>query len=115
VLGGFSQGTVMSYALGLGAGRPSPAGILGMSGFVPSVPGFTLDLERRAGLPVAIVHGSHDPVIGVEFGRQAAALLDGAGLDVRYREAPVAHSVDPRSIPELREWLATTVGEGART
>ena len=26
VVGGFSQGTVMSYALGLGAGRPVPAG-----------------------------------------------------------------------------------------
>ena len=26
VLGGFSQGSVMSYALGLGAGRPRPAG-----------------------------------------------------------------------------------------
>src|SRR5437588_7368671 len=27
VLGGFSMGTVMSYALGLGDGRPPPAGI----------------------------------------------------------------------------------------
>ena len=26
ILGGFSQGTVMAYALGLGAGRPTPAG-----------------------------------------------------------------------------------------
>ena len=35
VIGGFSQGTVMSYALALGAGRPSPAAILGFSGFIP--------------------------------------------------------------------------------
>jgi phospholipase/carboxylesterase len=115
VLGGFSQGTAMSYALGLGAGRPSPAGILAMSGFVPSVPGFALDLDSRAGLPVAIAHGSYDPVIGVEFGRQAAAQLEGAGLDVHYREGPVAHGIDPRSIPELRDWLAATLAEGART
>ncbi|MDP8944163.1 MAG: hypothetical protein M3N16_08615 [Actinomycetota bacterium] len=32
VLGGFSQGAVMSYALGLGRGRPAPAGILALSG-----------------------------------------------------------------------------------
>ena len=37
VLGGFSMGTVMSYALGLGPGRPRPAGILAFSGFLPTV------------------------------------------------------------------------------
>ena len=37
MFGGFSQGAVMSYALGLAAGRPRPAGILAMSGFIPTV------------------------------------------------------------------------------
>src|SRR5262249_37365558 len=39
ILGGFSQGAVMSYALGLGEGRPRPAGILALSGFIPQVDG----------------------------------------------------------------------------
>src|SRR3954454_13061860 len=56
VLGGFSQGTAMSYALGLRAGRPRPAAILALSGFIPSVPGFEIDLASRSGLPVAIGH-----------------------------------------------------------
>src|SRR5918998_121656 len=46
VLGGFSMGTVMSYALGLGPGRPAPAGILAFSGFVPTVDGWQPDLPR---------------------------------------------------------------------
>ncbi|HET9592244.1 MAG TPA: alpha/beta fold hydrolase, partial [Solirubrobacterales bacterium] len=33
VLGGFSMGAVMSYATGLSAERPAPAGILAFSGF----------------------------------------------------------------------------------
>src|SRR3954452_17921750 len=37
VLGGFSMGAVMSYAMGLSAERPAPAGILGFSGFVPTL------------------------------------------------------------------------------
>src|SRR5436190_3416533 len=37
VLGGFSQGGVMAYSLGLGAGRPRPAGIVAFSSFVPVV------------------------------------------------------------------------------
>jgi phospholipase/carboxylesterase len=111
VLAGFSQGAVMSYALGLAASRPRPAGILALSGFVPTVPGFELGLEARAGLPVAIGHGTHDPVIGVEWGRRARALLEGAGADVRYRESPMAHSIDPAYLPELQGWLEDVLGD----
>jgi phospholipase/carboxylesterase len=106
VLGGFSQGTVMSYAAGLGAGRPAPAGLLALSGFMPTVEGFELDLAGREGFPVAIGHGIHDPVISVEFGRDARARLEAAGADVLYREAPVMHGIDPSFIGPLQDWLA---------
>lgn len=105
ILGGFSQGAVMSYALGLGRGRPSPAGILAMSGFIPTVDGFELDLDDRDGYPVFIAHGEHDPVIGVEWGRQAAERLGEAGADVIYRESPVTHVVDPRELPLIGQWV----------
>jgi phospholipase/carboxylesterase len=106
VLGGFSMGTVMSYAAGLGVGRPAPAGILALSGFMPTVEGFELDLTGRDGFPVAIGHGIHDPVISVEFARDARRRLESAGADVLYREAPVMHGIDPSFIGELQEWLA---------
>ena len=61
VLGGFSQGAAMAYALGLAAGRPSPAGILAFSGYLARVEGFDLDLEGRARLPVSIAHGDLRP------------------------------------------------------
>jgi phospholipase/carboxylesterase len=105
VLGGFSQGTVMSYALGLGASRPRPAGILAMSGFIPTVEGFELDLESRAGLPVSISHGTYDPVISVEFGREARDRLDAAGLQVAYREDPIAHQIAPGALAQARAVL----------
>ena len=105
VIGGFSQGTMMSYALGLGSSRPRPAGILAMSGFIPAVEGFELDLEGRAGLPVSISHGTYDPVISVEFGREARDRLDAAGLDVAYREDPVAHQIAPAAVAQARAVL----------
>jgi phospholipase/carboxylesterase len=105
VFGGFSQGAVMSYSLGLGAGRPRPGGILAMSGFVPRVDGFDLDLESRAGLPVSISHGALDPVIGVEWGRDAHERLRAAGLAVRYREDPVDHRITPAALAQAREVL----------
>jgi phospholipase/carboxylesterase len=113
VLGGFSQGTVMSYALGLGAGRPRPAGIMALSGFIPQVEGFELDLGKAAGLPVAIGHGTHDPVIPVEFGRDARDRLTEAGADVTYRESPMAHSIDPAFLRELPGWLRGALDSAA--
>jgi phospholipase/carboxylesterase len=104
VLGGFSQGSVMSYALGLGATRPRPAGIVALSGFLPESPGWVLDFERPLP-PVAIGHGTYDPVIGVEWGRAARDRLEAAGGEVLYREAPLPHTIDPAFVPELQEWL----------
>jgi phospholipase/carboxylesterase len=114
VIGGFSQGAVMSYALGLGRGRPAPAGIMALSGFIPTVAGFSLDLDSRRGLPVAIGHGTLDPVIGVEFGRDARDRLTAAGLDVLYRETPMSHTIDEEYLPELRAWLAGRIPVAAR-
>jgi phospholipase/carboxylesterase len=113
VLGGFSQGSVMSYALGLGAGRPRPAAIMALSGFIPEVEGFELDLGKAAGLPVAIGHGTQDPVISVEFGRDARERLVNAGADVLYRESPMAHTIDPRFLAELPAWLRETLDSAA--
>jgi phospholipase/carboxylesterase len=113
VLGGFSQGSVMSYALGLGAGRPRPAGIMALSGFLPRVEGFELDLDKAAGLPVAIGHGTHDPVISVEFGRDARHRLSEAGARVTYRESPMAHTIDPSFLRELPGWLSEAVASAA--
>lgn len=109
VLGGFSQGGVMSYALGLGPGRPSPAGVLALSSFIPAVEGWDLDLATHRDVPVALGHGSLDPVIGVEFGHAARDRLTAAGLDVRYREARMGHGIDPAFLTELREWVAAAV------
>ncbi len=110
-LGGFSQGAVMTYALGLGAGRPRPAALIALSGFMPTVPGFELDLSRPLP-PVAIGHGTHDPVIGVEWSRQARETLEQAGAAVLYRESPMPHTIDPSFVDELAPWLARALADG---
>jgi phospholipase/carboxylesterase len=112
IVGGFSQGAVMSWALGLGGGRPRPAGIIALSGFVPTVDGFELGLSPPFP-PVAIGHGTYDPVISVEFGRQAKQLLEEAGGDVLYRESPMPHTVDPAFIAELQPWVSDVLSSAA--
>jgi phospholipase/carboxylesterase len=90
------------------AGRPQPAGLLAMSGFIPTVDGFELELERP-GLPIAITHGTLDPVIPVEFGHLARQRLEAAGNRLLYRESPVGHGIDPAVLPDLRAWLQAAV------
>jgi phospholipase/carboxylesterase len=100
VVGGFSQGAVMTYALGLGKGRPRPAAMLAFSGFIPTVDGFELDLSPSLP-PIAIGHGTFDPVIGVEWSRKAHELLPHAV----YRESPLGHTIDPRFLRDLSGWI----------
>jgi phospholipase/carboxylesterase len=108
VLGGFSMGTVMSYVLAFDAERPAPRGILGFSGFIPTVAGWEPDLANRTGVRVFIAHGRRDQVIPVELAREAAGRLRDAGVQVDYRESEAGHHIDPREIPHAGTWLRAT-------
>jgi phospholipase/carboxylesterase len=104
VFGGFSMGSVMSYSMGLSAERPQSAGLLIFSGFIPTVEGWQPDLNRND-MPVFIAHGRRDPVMNIEFARQARQLLEGAGFPVEYHESDGGHFIDPDHIPNAVTWL----------
>jgi len=106
VLGGFSMGAVMSYAMGLGADRPGVAGILAFSGFVPTVEGWEPSLADRTGTRAFVSHGRNDPVIGIEFAERARELLSEGGLDLTYRESDLGHQIDPAHLRDAGAWLA---------
>jgi len=109
VLGGFSMGTVMSYAMALGADRPPVAGILAFSGFVPVVVGWQPHLEDRRQTRAFIAHGSADPIIEVGFARRARDLLEAGGLEVEYRESGIGHQIDPAHLSDAAHWLGQVV------
>jgi phospholipase/carboxylesterase len=108
VLGGFSMGSVMSYAMGLSAARPQPAGLLIFSGFIPTVEGWEPDLSRND-MPVFIAHGRRDPVMDIGFAWSARDLLENAGFAVEYHESDAAHHIDPVHVPPATEWLSRTI------
>jgi phospholipase/carboxylesterase len=110
VFGGFSMGTVMSYALGLGPDRPAPAGLLAFSGFVPTVEGWAPSFEDRRDTRVFIAHGRRDPVIEIGFARRARELLESAGLSVEYHESELGHQIDPGHLRLAAKWLSDQFG-----
>ncbi|MFN8223217.1 MAG: hypothetical protein U0R50_08265 [Gaiellales bacterium] len=109
VLGGFSQGAVMTWALTVGAGRPRVAGVVAISGFLPRVPGYDLDYAQLAGVPVAVAHGALDPVIAVDYGREAAAAAEAGGALLTQLESPVGHTVDPAWLEPMRRVVAAAI------
>ncbi|HWT22524.1 MAG TPA: phospholipase, partial [Solirubrobacteraceae bacterium] len=114
VFGGFSMGSVMSYALGLGGDRPAPAGILAFSGFVPVVENWEPDLGRAASVRAFIAHGRRDPIMEVGFARRARALLEGGGFAVEYHESDAAHRIDPAHVAAAVRWLERTLPAAER-
>lgn len=109
ILGGFSMGSVMSHATGLGNGRPVVAGILGLSGFVPTVEGWSPDLEGRTATRVLNAHGRQDPVIGHEFARRARDLVTAGGLDLTVLDFDGGHHIAPEHVPAIADWVGETL------
>lgn len=105
IVAGFSQGAALTLALGLRRShRPRPAGLCGLSGFLPERDG--LEYDFAGGPPVLIQHGVFDPLIAVNHGRHAAARLVAEDVPVVYREYPIAHQVAEESLHDIRFWLS---------
>jgi phospholipase/carboxylesterase len=109
VLGGFSMGSVMSYAMALSGDRPPVAGILALSGFLPIVEGWQPKFEDRLGTRAFIAHGRRDPIMEIGFAHRARAALEAGGLAVDYHESDVGHQIDPANVPAAVEWLHETI------
>jgi phospholipase/carboxylesterase len=113
VLGGFSMGTVMSYAMALSAERPAVAGVLAFSGFIPVVEGWEPDPAGRAATRFLIAHGRRDPIIEVGFARRARELLEANGLEVEYHESDLGHQIDPGRLSAAAAWLDRALTPGS--
>ena len=110
VIGGFSMGAVMSYAVALGPGRPVPAGLIALSGFVPTVEGWQPELQGRGRLETFIHHGDQDPIISIEFARMARDLLRDGGIEADYLETDAGHWLPAQAVLEAKGLVERTFG-----
>ncbi len=105
LLGGFSQGAIMS--LGVALAEPElVSGILLMSGRL--LPDFLPQelLTATKALPILIQHGTSDGVLPVQGSRYMREKLESMGWPVEYKEYPMAHEISEQSLADVRDWIS---------
>ena len=100
---GFSQGAILSWAVGLS--HPTKIDkIIALSGYVNEEI-FHYATEGLHEMRCFSSHGTEDPTLPVEWARKGIALLEKKNIEVDYREYPAGHGINPENFSDLLTWL----------
>lgn len=58
-----------------------------------------------ADLPLLVQHGTNDPLVGVDRGRNSRDQLQAMRMNLDYREYPMQHEIGRQSMHDLSVWL----------
>ena len=104
MLGGFSQGGMMTYRFGLP--RPEKfAGLVILSGRVPSADGLSARLPEFRDQPVFVAHGAADQMIEVVHAQDSKNFLESSGYGPQYHEYDMGHEINDQVMADLVPWL----------
>ncbi len=102
---GFSQGTILSYAVALSYPQ-KVKNVIGLSGYINrDIIKEGYEKNDFSKLNVYSSHGSVDQVIPVDWARKNKPFLESLKIDCSYSEFPVGHGVAPQNFFEFKEWL----------
>ncbi len=102
---GFSQGTILSYAIALSYPEKVKR-IVAMSGYLNQEMLVDDYLKNNlSNLKFFISHGTVDQVVPVEWGRKAKPFLNNLGIESVYKEYPIGHGISPQNFHDFKEWL----------
>ena len=104
ILGGFSQGGMMTYRNGL----PSPdvfRGLAVLSSTVPDPDGLRARLPAGRQQPIFVAHGTADSMISIEDARESRRFLEAEGYTPDYREYAMGHEISQEVMADLVPWI----------
>lgn len=105
---GFSQGSILSYAIALSYPEKVQR-VVALSGYLNTdIAVDHYEKNELSHLQIFASHGSADQVIPVEWARKAAPLVTNLGIQITYKEYPVGHGVAPQNFFDFRNWLEKT-------
>ena len=106
-LGGFSQGAIMSYSIGLTQPK-SVRGIVALSGrLLLEIQPLVKKSDELSNLSVFVAHGTKDQTLGIAYAREANTYLKQLGVDLTYSEYENGHQISESVLKDLRQWLVS--------
>ncbi|MDO5981174.1 alpha/beta hydrolase [Flavivirga spongiicola] len=105
---GFSQGSILSYAVAL-TYPEKVKNIIALSGYVNKDILPKDEIKDYSHLNFYCSHGSVDQVIPVDWARQTAPFLNSLNIKHQYSEFPVGHGVAPQNFYEFKSWLIDNI------
>ena len=102
---GFSQGTILSYAVAL-SNPDKVQRVVAMSGYLnlEIVDENYLKNDLKS-LKIFASHGTVDQVIPIDWARKAKPVLENLGIAITYKEYPIGHGVSPQNFYDFKTWL----------
>ncbi|CAO3634402.1 unnamed protein product [Cunninghamella blakesleeana] len=106
ILGGFSQGCVISLLTGLTTKIPL-SGIIGVSGWLPMGEKITsMASEANKKVPLLICHGDDDPIVKYRYGRASARYLNKIGYRVEFKSYEgLGHTINAKEIDDIGNFV----------
>lgn len=102
---GFSQGTILSYAVALSYPEKIKR-VVALSGYLnEGILASGYETKDFKNLKMFVSHGTQDQVIPVDWARKAPEALKNLGIEVEYKEYPIGHGVSPQNFNDLKNWL----------
>lgn len=106
LVGGFSQGAIVSFTLALDPATVRPAGVINWCGGLPIGRGAPIDLDRLAGLPLLWQLAARDEIVPPELSRTGATTAEAHGATLTRVEYDTTHAVSVEMLADARAWLA---------
>jgi len=102
---GFSQGTILSYAVAL-TYPEKVRNVIALSGYISEdlLPKNMVEKDYSH-LSFYCSHGNLDQIIPVDWARKTPKFLNGLHIKHTYSEFPVGHGVSPQNFYEFKQWL----------
>lgn len=111
ILGGFSQGGMMTYRYGL----PNPdmfRGLAVLSGVAPEADTMSARLPDERSQPIFVAHGTGDMMVSVQMARDTREFLEAEGYTPEYHEYQMAHEISQQTLTDLTKWIKSTLPPG---
>lgn len=105
---GFSQGTILSYAVALSYPEKVQR-VVALSGYLNDeiiAPNYKNNDFSK--LKIFVSHGSVDQVIPISWAKKAPGILTSLNIPNEFREYEVGHGVSPQNFADLKNWLQRT-------